>query len=182
MMFVPKRVFFTKGVGNHKSELRSFELALREAGIERCNLVKVSSILPPHCKIVSKTEGIKEIQSGAITYVVMAKESANEPHRLVGASVGLAVPTENSDYGYLSERHGFGMTEKVLGDEAEDIAAAMLASTLGLDFDEEKSWDENKDVYNLNNKIVKATNVTKTAVVPNDGRHTTVIAVAVFLF
>jgi arginine decarboxylase len=47
---VPQEIFFTKGVGIHKDRLASFELALRKAGIERCNLVYVSSIFPPKCK------------------------------------------------------------------------------------------------------------------------------------
>lgn len=53
---VPKKVFFTRGVGIHKDKLASFELALRKAGIEKCNLVYVSSIFPPECKIISKEE------------------------------------------------------------------------------------------------------------------------------
>ena len=44
---VPKRLFFTKGVGKHKERLTSFELALRDAGIAAQNLVRVSSIFPP---------------------------------------------------------------------------------------------------------------------------------------
>ena len=47
--FVPRGMFLTKGVGSHREELHSFELALRNAGIEKCNLVQVSSILPPGC-------------------------------------------------------------------------------------------------------------------------------------
>lgn len=181
-VLTPKRVFFTKGVGEHKSELRSFELALRDAGIEKCNLVMVSSILPPNCKIVSKNEGVKSLSAGMITFAVMSRCCACEPHRLIAASVGCAVPADKNAYGYLSEHHSFGQTETVAGDYAEDIAAAMLASTLGLDFDEQKSWDENKKIYRLEDKIVKSSNITKTAVVSNSGNFTTVLAAAVFLF
>src|ERR1700727_1331818 len=45
---VPKRMFFTKGVGKHRERLTSFELALRDAGIAAQNLVRVSSIFPPN--------------------------------------------------------------------------------------------------------------------------------------
>ena len=48
---IPARVFFTKGRGTHKDYLTSFELALRDVDIADLNLVSVSSILPPHCKI-----------------------------------------------------------------------------------------------------------------------------------
>ncbi|MBF0216385.1 MAG: arginine decarboxylase, pyruvoyl-dependent [Candidatus Omnitrophica bacterium] len=179
---VPKKMFFTKGVGIHKAELRSFELALRDAGIEKCNLVTVSSILPPGCQIIPRNEGIKQIQAGMVTFTVLARSSSSEAHRLVAASVGCAVPADTSSYGYLSEHHGFGQNEKVSGDYAEDLAAAMLASTLGLEFDEEKSWDENKQINHLSDKIVRTMNITQTAVIGSDGAFTTVIAAAVFLF
>jgi len=181
-LLVPKRMFFTKGVGTHKAELRSFELALREAGIEKCNLVKVSSILPPECKMISKNEGLKEVYPGMITYVVMSRASGNEPHRLIAASIGCAVPADPAAYGYLSEHHAFGQNEKVAGDLAEDLAVEMLASTLGLEFDEDKSWDENKAIYHLSDKIVRTSNTTQTAVVGPEGNFTTVVAAAVFLF
>ncbi len=180
MLFVPKRVFFTKGVGTHKEELRSFELALRDAKIEKCNLVQVSSILPPQCKIVSINEGIKELLAGAITFVVLSRCASNEPHRLIAASVGCAIPTDKNAYGYLSEHHAYGQSDKTAGDYAEDLAAAMLASTLGIEFDEDKSWDEKKEVYRISDRIVKTTNVTQSAIVKNG--YSTVIAAAVFLF
>ncbi|MCC7201244.1 MAG: arginine decarboxylase, pyruvoyl-dependent [Nitrospirae bacterium] len=179
-LFVPKKVFFTKGVGTHKEELRSFELALRDAKIEKCNLVQVSSILPPQCKIVSINEGIKELLAGAITFVVMSRCASNEPHRLIASSVGCAIPTDKNAYGYLSEHHAYGQSDKVAGDYAEDLAAAMLASTLGIEFDEDKSWDQKKEVYRISDRIVKTTNITQSAIVKNG--YTTVVAAAVFLF
>jgi len=181
MLLVPKKVFFTNGVGTHKKELRSFELALRDAGIERCNLVTVSSILPPGCKIISRAKGLAELVAGQITFTVLARCSSNEPHRLIAASVGCAVPTKGF-YGYLSEYHAYGETERQAGDNAEDMAVAMLASTLGLEFDENKSWDELKKVYHISNKVVRAMNVTQSAVVSPSGDYSTVLAAAVFLF
>ncbi len=181
MLLVPKRLFFTKGVGSHREELRSFELALRDAGIEKYNLVQVSSILPPGCKIISKKQGLSRLVPGGIIYCVMAKCSSNEPRRLIAASIGCAIPNNKGLYGYLSEHHAYGQTEKVAGDYVEDLAAAMLASTLGIEFDEEKSWDEKKEVYRISDKIIKTTNITQSAIVKN-GRYTTVMAAAVFLF
>ena len=180
MILVPKRLFLTKGVGKHRQQLRSFELALRDAGIEKCNLVQVSSILPPNCKIIPRTKGLQEIVPGQITFCVLARCSSNEPHRLIASSIGIAIPTDSNCYGYLSEHHAFGQTDEAAGDEAEDMAAAMLASTLGLEFDEDKSWDEQKEVYHISDRIVKATNITQSAVIA--AGYTTVVAVAVFLF
>ena len=181
-VLVPKKMFFTKGVGTHKAELRSFELGLRDAGIEKCNLVHVSSILPPECKVVSRNEGLKELYAGMITYAVMSRCASNEPHRLIAASIGCAVPADPNAYGYLSEHHAFGQNEKVAGDLAEDLAVEMLASTLGLEFDEDKSWDENKEIYHLSDKIVSTSNTTQTAVIGPEGNFSTVVSAAVFLF
>ncbi|HJM82566.1 MAG TPA: arginine decarboxylase, pyruvoyl-dependent [Nitrospinota bacterium] len=172
-------MFFTRGVGTHRAELRSFELALREAGVEKCNLVYVSSILPPKCKIISKREGLKLLKPGQMTFCVMARVASNEPHRLIFSSIGCAVPSDKNSYGYLSEHHGFGQTEQAAGDYAEDLAAAMLASTLGIEFDEDKAWDEKKEVFRMSNKIVKTKNVTQSAIVKKN--YTTVVAAAVFI-
>ncbi len=177
---IPKKIFFTRGVGKHKDKLQSFELALRNAGIAHCNLVNVSSIFPPGAKIVSKEKGIKKLEPGQITFVVMAKNETNEPNRLVVSSIGLAVPSGGT-YGYLSEHHGFGMTERKAGDYAEDLAATMLASTLGIAFDPDKAYDERKETYKMSGKIVRTRSIAQSALGDKTGKWTTVIAVAVFL-
>jgi len=168
-------------VGYHREELHSFELALRSAGIEKCNLVKVSSIFPPGCKMVSPPKGLKELQTGGITFCVMSRCSSNEPRRLIAASIGLAIPTDRKAYGYISEHHAFGQTQKQAGDYAEDLAAAMLASTLGIDFDIDASWDEKEEIFKISGKIVKTTEVTQSAIAKTGG-YTSVVAAAVFLF
>lgn len=181
MLLVPKRVFFTKGVGTHKEELHSFELALRDAGIEKFNLVQVSSIFPPGCKVISRSLGIKKHSPGQITFCVLSKLSSNEPRRLLAASIGCAIPMDRRMYGYLSEHHAYGQTDTIAGDYAEDLAAAMLASTLGIELDENLGWDEKKEIYRISDKIVKTTNVTQSAIVKSDGRYSTVIAAAVLV-
>ncbi len=180
-MFVPRRVFFTKGVGTHKHELTSFEFALRDAGIEKFNLVQVSSIFPPGCKIISRSLGLKKLSPGQITFCVMSKLTSNEPRRLMAASVGCAIPTDRKLYGYLSEHHAYGQTDTIAGDYAEDLAAAMLASTLGIELDENLGWDEKKEIYRISDKIVRTTNITQSAIVRSDGKFTTVVAFAVLI-
>jgi arginine decarboxylase len=179
---VPKRLYLTKGVGFHKEKLQSFELALRDAGIATLNLVGVSSIYPPGCKIISRKRGEEDLDPGQITFVVMSRCEANEPHRMIAASVGIAVPSDKRLYGYLSEHHAFGQTERQAGDYAEDLAASMLATTLGFEFDENQSWDEKRQLWKISNKIVVTRNITQSAVVKPDGRWCTVIAAAVLLF
>jgi arginine decarboxylase len=180
--FTPTRLFLTNGVGTHKHELRSFELALRDAGIEKCNLVSVSSILPPRCKIISRKQGEPLLQPGQITFAVMARLSTSEPHRLIAASIGIAQPSEEDAYGYLSELHAYGMNDTTAGTLAEDLAAGMLASTLGVEFNEDGSWDEKEKVFRISSKIVRTSNITQTAIVPSKGLYTTVLAAAILLF
>lgn len=178
---VPKKVFLTKGVGAHKDKLASFELALRDAGIEKCNLVAVSSIFPPNCKMITKQEGVQLLKPGQIAFCVISRNETNEPNRLISASVGLAMPKDNSHYGYLSEHHSFGEVAKKSGDYAEDLAATMLATTLGIEFDSEKSWDEREQIYKASGHFFKTSNICQSAEGNKDGLWTTVITAAVFL-
>lgn len=178
---MPREAFFTKGVGRHRNQLQSFELALRAAGIEVCNVVRVSSIFPPSCKVVSKKQGVGRLKPGQITYCVLAEAATNEPSRLVGAGVGLAVPADGGQYGYIAEHHGYGMTERKLRDLVEDMAATMLATTLGIEFDPEQAFDERKEIYHMSGKIVRTHACVQTAEGDTKGLWTTVVAAAVFL-
>lgn len=179
--FVPKKVFFTKGVGHHTEELASFELALRDAGIEKYNLVTVSSIFPPHCEIIDKEEGLKLLNPGQVVFCVMSKLTSNEPHRLIVASVGCAIPKERNNYGYLSEYHAYGENEREAGDYAEDLATMMLATTLGIEFDEDASWDEKRQIWRISDKIVISSSIAQEAIVQKK-KYTTVLSAAVFIF
>ena len=112
----------------------------------------------------------------------MARNSTNEPNRLIAASIGCATPAEKEQqYGYLSEHHPFGETDEKAGDYAEDLAATMLATTLGVDFDPHSAWDEKEKVFKMSDKIVSTTNVTQSAQANKDGLWTTVVASAVFV-
>lgn len=178
---IPSKIFLTSGVGVHREKLQSFELALRSAGIEKFNIVTVSSILPPNCKIVSKAAGLKDLLPGEIVFCVLSQNSSSEPNRLLAASIGVAIPKDRNQYGYLSEHHSFGETDDVAGDYSEDLAASMLASTLGIAFDEDVRYDEKKEIWKLSGKIVKTRHITKSAVVGKDGKWTTVVAAAVMI-
>jgi arginine decarboxylase len=174
-------MFFTKGVGFHRNKLQSFELALRSAGIEKCNLVTVSSIFPPDCKIISKEAGMPELQAGQMTFTVMARETTNEPNRLISAAIGLARPKNHNQYGYISEHHAFGETSKKSADFAEDLAATMLASTLGIELDPDVAWDERKNVYKVGQRQFVSRSVAQSARGHKNGLWTTVIASAIML-
>lgn len=178
---VPTKVFLSKGVGRHKYQLKSFEEALRAAGVAQQNLVQVSSILPPKCKVISRENGLKRLIPGEICYCVLAKADTDEHGRLVAASVGMAIPKDNTKWGYLSEVHGYGMDRQEAADMAEDLAAGMLGTTLGLEVDPNKDWSEKEQVYQASGLIIRTSNATQIAQ-GQKGLWTTTIAVAVFLF
>ena len=180
-LFVPKQMFFTKGVGKHRHNLQSFEAALRHAGVARFNLVRVSSILPPRCKIVSRSRGLSRLEPGAIIYCVIAESRTDEPNRLTCAGIGLALPADETQYGYISEHHGYGLTERKCADLVEDMAASMLATTQGIELDPDKAYDERRETYRAKGLVVRTRAVAQTAEGDKNGLWTTVIAAAVFV-
>lgn len=180
-MYVPRYMFFTKGVGTHKEKLASFENALRDARIAHLNLVLVSSIFPPYCRILNIEEGLSRLEPGEITHCVMAREQTKEPGRRIVASIGLALPSEMGRYGYLSEHHGFGQTDTEAGEYAEDLAASMLANTLGIEFDPSKDYDERREVYQMSGKIVESQHISKAALGSEGNLWTSVLAAAIFV-
>jgi arginine decarboxylase len=180
-LYVPKMMFFVKGKGIHKDQLTSFELALRDAGIADLNLVSVSSIKPSRCKIVSKQEGRKYLVPGQIVFNVMARSATDEPNRLIAASIGLARPVDDTQYGYLSEHHSTGETAQKAGDYAEDMAMEMLASIIGLPDDPTLAWDQREEQWNLSGKIYKTQNFTQSAEGYKDGLWTSVVSSAVLI-
>lgn len=119
---IPTRVFLTKGVGRSKYLLKSFEAALQKAGVVQQNLVEVSSILPPHCKIISREVGLRRLIPGSISFSVIARCDTNEYGRQIAVSVGIAMPKDEDRWGYISEVHSYGMAAKQSADMAKDLA------------------------------------------------------------
>ena len=135
MSYVPSQLCLTKGRGTHREKLTSFELALRDAGIASFNIVSVSSIVPPNCKLIPAKRGLALLTPGEIVYCVLARSQTCESNRLIASSIGVAIPKDRSRYGYLSEHHTFGQNQRQASDYAEDLAASMLASTFGIEID-----------------------------------------------
>lgn len=178
---IASEIFLTKGVGRHKDRLTSFEEALRKAGIAYYNLVNVSSIFPPGCKVVPAQEGIAKLSPGQVVFSVMARSETNENERLIASSIGLAIPKDPTKFGYLSEHHSYGQTDEEAADYAEDLAASMLATVLGVEFDPEMNWDRKEEHFKVSGQIVRTMNVTQSAL-GKRGLWTSTIAAAVFLF
>jgi len=178
---VATKMFLTRGVGKNKERLAAYEAALRSAQIAEYNLVKISSIYPPGCKLISREKGKSLLSPGQVVYSVMAENATNEPHRLVAASIGLAIPRRKNHYGYLSEHCSFGQSERLAGEYAEDLAASMLATILGVEFNPDSSYDERKEIWRISGEIVRTTNITQSAIGDKNGLWTTVVAAAIFI-
>ncbi len=181
MSLIPKKVFFVEGKGFHKSKLAAFEQALRDAGIEKYNIVNVSSIFPPYCIEINKEDGLKQLRPGQIIYAVLARVDSNEYNRVICASIGVAKPAEKSQYGYLAEYHTFGVKPEKAGETAEDLAAEMLATTLGIHFDPDANYDEKKEVFKMDGKIVETKSITASATVRDEDEWASVVAAAIFI-
>lgn len=181
MRLIPRKLFLTRGVGVHKEKLTSFEMALREAGIAEFNLVRVSSIFPPGCRIITREEGMPLLQPGEIVFAVLAEMSTNEAGRRIASAIGVAVPADREKYGYLSEHHAYGETEQEAGDYAEDLAATMLATTLGIQFDPEKDYNARREQYMMGGEIVNSTSITMAVTAQPGGVWTTTIAAAILI-
>jgi arginine decarboxylase len=177
---IPKRLFLTKGVGKHKDKLQSFELALRDAGIEHCNLVQVSSIVPAGCKVIPKDKGRVMLTPGEVTFAMLARSATREPNRLIAAAVGLAIPSTKT-YGYISEHQAFGQTEDFAGDYAEDLAATMLATTMGIAFNPTTAWQEREQTFKSSGLIIRTSHIAQSAEGDKNGLWTSVVAAAVLI-
>ena len=179
-ILVPTKVFLTRGVGRHRYQLKSFEDALRKAGVAQQNLVQVSSILPPNCKIIARSAGLELLVPGQISYCVMARSDTNEHGRLVASSIGIAIPKDRNNWGYISEVHGHGMNQQEASDMSEDLAADMLGTTLGFEVDPNQAWSEKEQVYKASGLIIRTSNITQTARGQKD-LWTTTVAIAMLL-
>lgn len=178
---LPAKMFLTKGSGQHREKLVSFEKALREAGISPFNLVKVSSIFPPGCELVPREKGLKLLTPGQVVFLVMSENATDEGHRLISASIGMAVPKGRRSYGYLAEHEGFGQAEKDVGRYTEDLAAEMLATKLGRKLDPRKAGGKNVNTYRLSATMSVTTRSITQIAKGSQGLWTTAVAAAVFV-
>jgi arginine decarboxylase len=178
--WVPKKVFLTKGVGIHAERLNSFEEALRDARISPMNLVKVSSIVPPHCELVGREEGLKLLSPGQITFCVMSRCESDEEGRLLAAAVALLLPENGDDYGYISEYHGYGKKLDEVEDWVCDQAAELYASAKGFKINWRRAWSQEDFKYTLEERKYSPKYVASVAGGVK-GKWVTTVAAAVFI-
>jgi arginine decarboxylase len=183
MKLIPKRFFLTKGIGIHEKQLRSREQALRDAGIEVCNLIKISSVVAPGCKRISREEGLKALYPGMMTFAVQALSATNEPDQIVTAGLGLAQPVDDNYHGYITE------VEEMMGIEAADVeqdvvemAVENLISSWGIKTDGDDVIRKGKKHYEFDGRKVEVDSLVASAKGHEDRLWTTVFVAAVYLF
>jgi len=120
---IPKDFFLTSGVGQSEITVHagSYHLALRDAGIEMCNIITYSSILPAIATEVPAPDGHVH---GSVMEAIMAVANAEAGGR---ATAGLA-------WGWLveedgGERYG-GLVCEYSGDLVEERATEQLHASL----------------------------------------------------
>jgi arginine decarboxylase len=183
MGIVPKMFFLTKGVGVHQKDLRAFEEALRDAGINTCNLIKTSSVIPRGCKRVTREEGMKYIQPGQITFAVLAQSQTNEPGQQVVAGIGMAQPKDPSLYGYLTELEEIiGRTDEDVEQDVIEMAIENLATEWNPKFDGDKVYRKGKKNYKLEGKDVMVDSIVQSARGAENNQYTIALAAAVFIY
>lgn len=175
---IPKYFFLTKGSGKHKDYLQSFELSLRDADIQHLNIVQVSSIVPPRCKQISKAQGLKMLKPGEITFAVLDMNSTNEPQKTITSSIGVALPPNKKDYGYIAEHHSSERTN-VAEEFVEELASTMLTTALRVHVDTDKPWKIRKE--QLAAKGITTFHITQSSEGTNNSQWRTVVAAAVFI-
>lgn len=89
----PTHYFLVSGDSEGFTLLNAFDGALLRAGIGDTNLVKMSSIVPPHCQLMPPVR----LPAGALVPTAYASITSDVPGEIIASAVAVALP-ENPDY------------------------------------------------------------------------------------
>jgi arginine decarboxylase len=182
MKIVPTKFFLTKGVGVHEKDMRAFEEALRDAGINTCNLIKTSSVIAPGCKRISMEEGMKLIPPGQITFAVLARSETNEPGQIVTAGIAMAQPKDRAVHGYLTEvEEAIGRTAEDVEQDCIEMAIENLIGEYDPKFDGESVYRKGKKNYNIKGQDIAVDCLVASAQGAEKNKYTVVLVAAVFI-
>jgi arginine decarboxylase len=143
LLFVPRRVFFTSGVGRHEQERVATQHAMAAAGVPRVNLVKISSVIAPRCQIISRQQGIRLLRSGSIVFAVIAQGMTKEPHQRVTPAIAWSKPEDENETGFIAEveeQNANGLSEKAAEDRVGEEALILQAAHFGVKVNAERAW------------------------------------------
>ncbi|RYY99113.1 MAG: pyruvoyl-dependent arginine decarboxylase [Chitinophagaceae bacterium] len=181
MRAIPRRFFLTKGIGIHEQEHRAYAEALRDAGVERCNLVRVSGVLPPGCLRIARAEGLAALQPGMITYVVEARSVSRVPGGLATAGIAFACPNDVTQAGYFAATEGAGRDTHDVQQEAEERAAGELLAHWGLETEPREFVQRGQKEYEYGDQHFSVDALIASARSHESHLSTLVLVMAVFL-
>ncbi len=105
----PTKYFLVSGAADGYTPLNAFDGALLQAGIGNTNLVKMSSIVPPHCKLVAPIA----LPLGALVPAAYASITSDVPGEMISAGVAVALPEDENKNGLIMEYSAKGERHKI---------------------------------------------------------------------
>ena len=106
---MPTRYFLACGASEGYMPLNAFDGALLQAGIGNTNIVKMSSIVPPHCKPISPIA----LPPGALVPVAYASIASDIPGEIISAGIAVALPEDETRNGLIMEYSAKGERQKI---------------------------------------------------------------------
>jgi arginine decarboxylase len=106
---MPTRYFLASGASEGYTPLNAFDGALLQAGIGNTNIVKMSSIVPPHCKPISPVT----LPPGALVPAAYASIASDIPGEIISAGIAVALPEDENQNGLIMEYSAKGERRKI---------------------------------------------------------------------
>lgn len=119
----PTQYFLVSGASDGYTPLNAFDGALLQAGIGNTNIVKMSSIVPPHCQLVAPVP----LPPGALVPAAYASITSDIPGEMISAGVAVALPEDENQNGLIMEYSAKGDRRKI-----EEIVRNMAAEGMKL--------------------------------------------------
>jgi arginine decarboxylase len=95
----PTHYFLVSGASEGFTPLNAFDGALLHAGIGDTNLVKMSSIVPPRCQLISPVP----LPAGSLVPTAYASITSDVPGEMISSAVAVALPKESHYPGLIME-------------------------------------------------------------------------------
>jgi arginine decarboxylase len=106
---IPTQYFLVSGASDGYTPLNAFDGALLQAGIGNTNIVRMSSIVPPHCQLISPVA----LPPGAIVPAAYACITSDIPGEIISAGVAVALPEDENQNGLIMEYSAKGERLKI---------------------------------------------------------------------
>jgi arginine decarboxylase len=119
----PTHYFVASGASDGYTPLNAFDGALLRAGIGNTNIVKMSSIVPPHCQLVAPIP----LPPGALVPTAYASITSDVPGEVISAGVAIALPEDENQNGLIMEYSAKGERRKI-----EEIVRTMAMEGMKL--------------------------------------------------